>query len=731
MIENAKWILCGEETAVPRIARKCTLHSPSEGQIEITGLGFFTLFINGQTVTQNGARDLFVPALTDYFPRDMSRWTYPLFDLTTHRVQYLRYDITSYLRDGENLFEIELAPGWYRQSERIAEGDMSFGRELPARYAISVQTADGTVTFLSDGTEHYTGTEVIYSNLFTGEIRDARLNDLPKEERPVRIGELPETTLTLQDHAPDRPFEGIRPRLMGKAGTKSFYDLGENISFLTRLTASGKPGDVIRLRYSEEKRSDTALDFASAGADYTCTSGRKQIQTDEFILSGKTHTFTTETVWHAARYIELEGEAPEDLECIPVHTAADPVSGFHCDNEVLNWLYRAYIRTQLNNLHGCIPSDCPHRERLGYTGDGQITAKAAMLTLDMRNVYRKWIRDILDCQDRLTGHVQHTAPLMGGGGGPGGWGCAVIMVPDEYDRHYDDISLLKECYPHMRRWIAYLAGRTENGLVVREEPKGWCLGDWASLYKVRIPADFVNTCCLLESLYRMVRIAKRLGAPEDAEMYTAFAERTKKAVRDTYYDEADGSYCGGVQAADAFALWARLDDDPRTIGNLVSRYRKLDYFDTGFLGTEILIDILLRNGEADLACRLLTNRGPGSFGHMMEQGATTVWEYFDGEGSHDHPMFAACVRHLFEDFLGIRQEKNSRGYASVRIEPQIPDLLSSAEGFSDLPCGRISVAWEKQGDGTCSFAIDLPKEGILHYRGQEIALPEGHSRITI
>ena len=108
-----------------------------------------------------------------------------------------------------------------------------------------------------------------------------------------------------------------------------------------------------------------------------------------------------------------------------IHTDVAVTSSFSCSDPVLNWLYEAYIRTQLDNYHGCIPSDCPHRERLGYTGDGQLTAETAMLLLDTKELYRKWYQDILDSQGAETGHIPHTAPFLGGGGGPGGWGCAV------------------------------------------------------------------------------------------------------------------------------------------------------------------------------------------------------------------------------------------------------------------------------------------------------------------
>ena len=150
---------------------------------------------------------------------------------------------------------------------------------------------------------------------------------------------------------------------------------------------------------------------------------------DVFVGDGATHTFAPQFVWHAFRYLEVTGPGVQSVSVAVVHADTPVTAAFECSSPELNWLFDAYVRTQLDNMHGGVPSDCPHRERLGYTGDGQVCAPAAMLMLDSRAFYRKWIRDIFDSQDKTTGHVNHTAPFAGGGGGPGGWGCAAVTVP--------------------------------------------------------------------------------------------------------------------------------------------------------------------------------------------------------------------------------------------------------------------------------------------------------------
>lgn len=727
MQKNAQWIACPDAVVSPIIRKTFSLRKPVQGKIAITGLGYFTLTLNGQPVTDQ----VHMPAVTDYEPRDMSHWTYPLFDQTTHRILYLRFDLTPWLRDGENTLEIQLGPGWYCQTERQAEGNMTFSSQLKSCFSAEIQTADGAVIgVLSDGTEQWRSSDLVYSNLFIGETHDARLRYTAAEWHPVISVPAPEAELTEQTGPSDRVIRTIRPKLLRTVGNRRIYDAGENISGWVSVETAGGAGETIRLTFAEEIRNGD-LDTDSTGSGYRMTSGRYQIQTDTFICSGRPEVFRPKFIWHGFRYFDVTGPA-DVLTVEVVHTDLSVTSSFESGNDTLNWLYDAYIRTELDNIHGCVPSDCPHRERLGYTGDGQITAKTAMLMLDTREMYRKWIHDILDCQDRLTGHVQHTAPLMGGGGGPGGWGCAMVIVPDEFDRHYDDRELLAECYPHMKQWVGYLKCHSEGGLVKTEEYEGWCLGDWASLNPVRIPEVYVNTCYFLDTLNRMTHIANRLEQPADAQLYARYAEVVRNALIRTYRDPATGSFCGGIQAADAYAVWAGLDDDGRAMQNLVRRYRRVRFFDTGFLGTEILIDVLMSHGECDLAYALLTTPEKGGYAYMKAHGLTTIGEYWHLGGSHNHPMYGAPVRHLLDGFLGIRQPADSYGYRTLVIEPQIPEALDYASGSVSLPCGVVSVKWTQTADHM-ALCVELPaeKNAELNLAGQTWSLHGGKNEMTI
>lgn len=491
----------------------------------------------------------------------------------------------------------------------------------------------------------------------------------------------------------------IKPVLLKDSGTRKLYDCRENISGWPSIRCTGKNGERICVRYSEELDSrHDRLDFQSSGGDF-------QVQQDEYICNGESVIVHPKFCWHAFRYFEVTGPG-EVLSVSIVCTDVAVTSTFQCSDPVLNWLYDAYIRTQINNYHNCIPSDCPHRERLGYTGDGQLTCEAAMLTLDTKQLYEKWYQDILDSQGIDTGHIPHTAPFLGGGGGPGGWGSAVYIIPISYYRIYGDPGLLEKGYPAILRWLEYMNSHCEKGLVVREEEGGWCLGEWcapASETAV-LPPAFVNTYFYIQGLKALRQITKILHQPEPVWLEDRIRE-AKNAVIRTYFDEKTGDFCGGTGAANAFARNLGLGTF-QTSENLIAKYKSLGRIDTGIFGTPILLERLFQEGEADLACHLMTNPNQVSFAQMMQAGATTLWENWEGTASHNHPMFGSVVKLLFSEILGIRQKPDTCGFKDYFISPANVTSLSWAKGSIRTNVGTISVKWT-QTDGHKEIVSNL------------------------
>ena len=747
-MKKEHWICGGAGCEAPLFRRSFWMDKTERFQsarLEICGLGYFLFYINGKRISDQEL----MPAMTNYASVLGCETTYPVWEeRSAHRCRYLSFDLLPYLKAGENVLAVRLGNGWYHQTERIAEGKFVFG--LPKLwFELTLTDADGRQEWIeSDRQTLWHPGGLLKNNLFLGEVRDLRKEPEGWQDpgtdlsgwKPAQPVHAPETLLEEQTCPPDRVIRKLYPILIGEHDGRKIYDCRENIAGRVVLSCLGKKGECITVRHAEELAADGTLDFESAG-------GSDQLQQDHYICDGRIQTLHPLFCWHGFRYFETEG--PCEVLCAEViHTDVAVTSSFSCSDPVLNWLYEAYIRTQLDNYHGCIPSDCPHRERLGYTGDGQLTAETAMLLLDTKELYRKWYQDILDSQGAETGHIPHTAPFLGGGGGPGGWGCAVYQVPLAWAKIYGDDSLLVQGYDAILRWFDYMDAHSEKGLVVREEEGGWCLGDWcfpASEEKEQLPEAFINTFYYLHGLQEMMQISEKMNN----KLLIRFAEReknVKNAFLDAYFDPETGDFCEGRAAGNAYGLALGLGDE-RTKKHLVEKYEALERFDTGIFGTSMLLEQLFSIGAGDLAVRLLTNDSEAaSFAHMKRNGATTLWERWDGRESHNHPMFGACVRLLFTQILGIRMMPAAQPPVVIPTQPDVntqptqalkplngelqpPAVPASAQHFSyeirlssqrqltwakgsiQTPDGILSVSWELLENGEKQVEWSLAPAG--------------------
>ena len=747
-MKKEHWICGGAGCEAPLFRRSFWMDKTERFQsarLEICGLGYFLFYINGKRISDQEL----MPAMTNYASVLGCETTYPVWEeRSAHRCRYLSFDLLPYLKAGENVLAVRLGNGWYHQTERIAEGKFVFG--LPKLwFELTLTDADGRQEWIeSDRQTLWHPGGLLKNNLFLGEVRDLRKEPEGWQDpgtdlsgwKPAQPVHAPETLLEEQTCPPDRVIRKLYPILIGEHDGRKIYDCRENIAGRVVLSCLGKKGECITVRHAEELAADGTLDFESAG-------GSDQLQQDHYICDGRIQTLHPLFCWHGFRYFETEG--PCEVLCAEViHTDVAVTRSFSCSDPVLNWLYEAYIRTQLDNYHGCIPSDCPHRERLGYTGDGQLTAETAMLLLDTKELYRKWYQDILDSQGAETGHIPHTAPFLGGGGGPGGWGCAVYQVPLAWAKIYGDDSLLVQGYDAILRWFDYMDAHSEKGLVVREEEGGWCLGDWcfpASEEKEQLPEAFINTFYYLHGLQEMMQISEKMNN----KLPIRFAEReknVKNAFLDAYFDPETEDFCEGRAAGNAYGLALGLGDE-RTKKHLVEKYEALERFDTGIFGTSMLLEQLFSIGAGDLAVRLLTNDSEAaSFAHMKRNGATTLWERWDGRESHNHPMFGACVRLLFTQILGIRMMPAAQPpvviptQSDVTTQPtqalkllngelQPPAVPASAQHFSyeirlssqrqltwakgsiQTPDGSLSVSWELLENGEKQVEWSLAPAG--------------------
>ena len=706
MFGQAQWVCAGNYASIdlgvadaggvpyfPILRSRFQVNNVKKATLRVVGLGYYHCYINGKEISD----DRFLPLSTDYEPRV----NYPVDEkLTGHRLYVPEYDVTGLLGEGENVLALHFGGGWYT----FVRENCHYG-DAKAIFRLVLETDEGIKEVVSSCEDKIGESYVKTYNFtqfenhdYTG-FDDASLAlEFDDSAWPhAALAKPVETEYLFSDCPADREFELLPAIFSAETEQGKVFDIGKNCANLPVLKLTGEKGSVVSISCTELCNDDGTLK-------------PPVIQRATYVSDGTGRVVHPMFTWFAYRYIQVEGEA-ELLGARVVHTDVDVTSSFDCDNVTLNWLFDAFINTQQSNMHGGIPSDCPHMERRGYTGDGQLVCHAGMTVMDSRSFYRKWIEDISDCQDVYTGHVQYTAPYLKSGGGPGGWGCAIVEVPYQYYLHYGDAEPMTRLYGQMLRYFDYLEAHSENDLVVSDKPGEWCLGDWCAPDVVALPAAFVNNYFYVKSLLRTVEIAKLIGREVDIPMLEKRIARRKAAIMAAYYNTWDHNFFGSFQGANAFALDIGLGND-HTYENMVRYYEKLGRFDTGIFGTEIVSRVLFERGNAELAVKLLTSENLISFEGMRRSNGTTIWEYWpqtNKNRSFNHPMFGAVVAHLFDYLLGIGQEKGSVGYEEIVIRPQLTEKLNRVSGSRTVPGGKISVSYVKK-ESTVDWTIQIPEE---------------------
>jgi len=709
---QAKWIGMGEDQfpdssgtdPAPYFRKAFRMDTKMvSARIRVCGLGFYELMLNGGKVGDQ----VLAPAQTNYDRRKLQKLIYYHEDQSRQRVLYNTFDVTKQLKQGGNVIGIVLGNGWYNQRDRSVEGCMWYNTPRLI-FQLELLYGDGHKQLVcSDKTWKMTTGPIRHDGIFTGELYDAGMElgnwsstayDDQKWQMAKEVN-APTGKLQAQLAPPDRITRTIRPTYLNtNASGACLFDAGEMISGWIQIKMHGQSGDTVRIRHIEE-----------LGGDYH--------QMDTYILkaSGE-EIYEPRFTWHAFRQVEISGlkyrPKEEALLVKVVHTDVVPVGNFECSNPLFNQIYQNYLRTQLGNLHGSISSDCPHRERLGYTGDGQVAVEAAICNFDLTRFYQKWFLDMEDARNHRVGYVPHTVPFGGGGGGPA-WGSAYVIMPWEYYRYYGDKNVLKTHYDGMKQWVEYLGTRCDSaGIVVREEPKGWCLGDWATPEKIKLSPELVNTCYYYHVTDLMAKIATEMGNLTDQKQFEKLAETIKNNINKKFYSEDTGEYLDGKQGANLFpmAFGITAEKDKQRVFENILRHlaQNKNHFDTGILATPLLLKVLTDNGRADLAYTVMNQKDfPGYGNYIIGKNATTLWENWDGASSHSHPMYGSVVAWFFTTLAGISPDPLLPGQPDFVVNPFTDNELSFASASYHSVYGMRSSAWKKEKNNLI-LTIEIP-----------------------
>ena len=700
-----------------------------KAKLYLSVLGFCEPYINGEKISD----DLYITPYSQYNKQersDVNTYFYAdefFEDELSYRIYVSEFDVTSFVRQGQNVIGLIVGGGWYRSGLDKHNGFRNYG-DTKACFRIVVEYEDGRKEeILSDNKAKWKKSFLVESGIFheeqdeTQEIADFSSVEFDDSKWCfVQEVEAPEADYCRNDCPPNRVIRYVKPKFIGFSKYGKIYDVGENITGYAIIKTSKKQNDVVVCGYGEALGEDGELDIAHCYA-----------QKYVFYADGRTE-HSMRFTWHGFRYFELSSLNGDDgLDCVKVavvHADIKNVSALKTDSEIVNWIYDAYVRTQAENYQCGVPTDCPQIERKGYTGDGQLLAESGMTLFDSKALYKKWIRDISDCQDKKTGFVHYTAPcFVGCAGGPGGWSSAIITVPYFYYQYYGEKELLKSYYPQMKKYVEFMQSETaENGLILMKKRKSRCLGDWSSPCERLLPTEFVNSCLFVDCLLKLSEIAAVI---EDNTDWLSLAQVYKNAINKGFFNAETGDYCNNEQASNAFALSIGLGDI-RTEKNLIARYRALKKFDTGIFGTKILVETLLKLGEANVVYELWDSEDEGSFKAWKNAGATTLWESWKNARSHNHPMFGAFVKCFFEYILGIQRKES--GYKKVEIRPLYFEKIAEAEGKIQTEAGEIAVAFSREKNGT-EFLIDVPTgmEATFVFEDIKETLSFGRNKVFI
>ncbi len=640
------------------------------GRAYVCGLGYYELRINGQKVGSN----VLDPG-----------WT--TFD---KRALYTTYDVSHLLRSGANAVGVMLGKGWYGSTVLLFQMNIEL-------------EGGGNVRVVSDTSWKGTNGPVVSDSIYNGEIYDARLEtpgwDYPGYEEgqwsKVESVNGPKGTLSAQMMPPIQVMETVVPfRITNPEAEVYVFDMGQNLSGWAQLCVRGERGTAVRMRFAEllyENGMINQENLRSARAE------------DVYILRGEgEEVYEPRFTYHGFRYVELTGfpGAPttETIRGKVVHTAARQTGNFSCSRPILNQLQRIIVWGQKTNLHS-IPTDCCQRdERMGWMGDAQGTAEEAMMNFDMGAFYTNFIRDIRDVQDE-TGTVTDTVPhIWGQRPADPAWGTAYPLLCWYMYQYYGDRRVLEENYEGLKKYVEFLRRQAEHGLV-----KYSYYGDWVAVEKT--PGSLVSSFYYYYDVKILADMAKVLGKNKDEQTYRALAEQIKSAFHEQYFDPQTGSYANGTQTANTLPLFLEIAPDSvrgSVFGNLMSDiiYKHNTHLTTGIIGTKYLMELLTRGNASDLAYELATQTTYPSWGYMIENGATTLWELWQPKtgpsmNSHNHPMFGSVGAWLYKALAGINPAPDSVGFQKILIQPQMVRDLWYAAGSVFTLRGMVSSSWHR------------------------------------
>ena len=741
---DAKWIsdtFDKEFRKAPLLRKSISLEEKNikNARLYVSGVGYYEFFINGAHVSDRKLE----PGYTHF----------------DKRVLYSTYDVTSMLQHGENVLAAELGNGWLNiQSLSVWEFEKARWRMRPRMIAeLRITYNDGTVqTIPTDRTWKTNSGACSFNNLYSGEVYDARLVHkgwtIPgfddKKWMPAIEVEAPAKILTSQQMPPIRVVREVKPVSMRKIDDYTYiYDMGENMTGVCRLQVQGPTGTCVTLAHGELIHDDGTLNQGNIEIYFKREKNGlpqhvdpfERIQTDTYFLSGNgMETYEPRFTYHGFRYVEVASTRPltltqESLTGLCMHTDVEPVGNFACSNEILNKLVEASCNSYLGNLFS-IPTDCPQREKNGWTADGYVGMDYGLLFYDGITVYEKWMNDFIDNQ-RERGDLSGIIPSSGWGYadwiGPV-WDAALFIIPNNLYKYYGDTRAIEKMWDTCVRYLQYLETREKDGKLT------YGIGDWV-FYKAKTDTHFTSTAFYWLDNVLMAKFADLTG--HDGTKYRAKADNLKELINNEWFDAEKKMYANGTQAAQSVGLALGLvpEEHAQAVAdNLVRMIRDNGHqLDFGMLGSKFVPAMLVKYGYADDAYKMIIRPEAPSWANWIHRGLTTLPETWVldkdfKDASLNHAFLGDISAWMMNSLAGINPNPKKPGFAGIIIRPQFINGISWAKGEYRSVRGLIRSEWKREGNQIeLNIIIPANTEAELQLRDKSVALKMGKNQLTI
>ena len=749
-----KYCTLKEHVAAPIFRRSFqVLGEVRSARLALTVTGFYELYVNGKNVT----RGLLAPYITN----------------PDHLLYLDSYDIAPYLCEGNNAIALILGNGFANQDFPEWDFNVAPFRSAPKlALELKISASGGEVNISSDEKFKVAPSAILFDMDRFGVIYDARLErdgfslpdyddsdwglagyaDAPlgviKESRavPIRVRErLSPISVTRQSDFYCLHFKNGEPMEQTYVKDGYLYDFGVNAAGACRLKIKGERGQKITLRHGESLR-DGYFDIGSTvTVNEKTPSFINYLQTDVYYLKGgEEEIFFPNFTYHGFRYAFVEGITPEqasaDLLTFEVfNTDVQQRSDFECSDPTLNKLYEMALRADLSNLHH-LPTDCPHREKNGWTGDASVSAHQFLLAFDMSEPLGVWLESVRHAQlpsGMLPGIVPTAGWGYAWGSGPA-WDAVLINIPYYAYRYDGRLDIIEENADAIEKYLHYIDSRRDGrGLVA-------CgLGDWCQPRPkgapISAPLEFTDSLQVIEMARKSALMLDAVGRGEASAYAKDLEARMRRAGRRHLIDEERAVAAGECQTSQALAIrfgFFAEEQMPKAYRALLDMIEEKDgHTDCGMIGLRHIFHVLFEKGDADLALNMITREDAPSYGSLIKLGGTALFESLIPNGlneSQNHHFYGDILHLFISKLVGIRVNPILTDINSAVITPTFPKSISHARAGYRFASGRLGVCWERV-DSSIRITFSVPR-GItarFEWGDYSLALPEGESELVI